>query len=89
MSSTNHLTGMANDIAAYFAAEPDHAAAVEAMVLHLQRFWEPRMRLRIVEHVRGGGDDLAPLAHEAIVELGKRLGETPPPPRPQGGGDAG
>lgn len=84
------LVDMANDIAAYFQAEPDHAAAVEGMVLHLQRFWEPGMRVRIVRHLREGhADALAPLAREAVGELARRLDETPPPPLPQGGGDAG
>ena len=38
------LVKMANQIAAFFAAEPDRKAAVEGVAGHLKRFWEPRMR---------------------------------------------
>lgn len=82
--NAQRLVEMANDIAAYFQVEPDRAAAVEAMVMHLQRFWEPRMRAQIVSHVRGGGDGLLPLAREAVTELGHRLDQGQP--KPQGGG---
>lgn len=80
---------MVNDMASYFEAEPDRALAVEGMVLHMQRFWEPRMRLQIVLYLRGGGTVMVPLACEAVAELGTRLDETPTPPNPEGGGDAG
>ena len=36
---------MANDIAANQAADPDNAVGV--ITLHLQRFWDPRMRAQI------------------------------------------
>lgn len=87
--NTERLAEMVNHIAANFVAEPDHAVAVETMVVHLQRFWEPRMRHQIVMHQRAGHGGLVPLADEVIVELGRRLDQTPPPPIPKGGGDAG
>lgn len=87
--NAERLVDMANDIAAYFQAEPDRAAAIESMVLHLQRFWEPRMRQQIVAFARTDNSTLAPLAQEAVAELARRLDQTPTPPRPQGGGDAG
>ena len=82
------LVEMANDIAANLSAYPGHADAVEAMVLHLQRFWEPAMRERIVRHLRDGADELDPLARDAVAELAKRLDEPPPPTR-RGASDAG
>ncbi len=72
MSRTAILVQMANDIADYFAAEPDHAQGVEGVLGHLQRFWDPRMRRKLAEHVRStGGGDLSPLAREAALRLGK------------------
>lgn len=86
----HRLAEMVNDIAAYFQAEPDRGAALEDMVLHLQRFWEPRMREQIVRHLQSGGDHgLVPLAREAVAELATRSGRLPTPPQPEGGGDAG
>jgi len=38
------LIRMANDIAAFFAAEPDRKVAVTGVANHIVRFWEPRMR---------------------------------------------
>jgi len=86
--NAERLAEMANDIARYFDAEPDRDAAIDGMVVHLQRFWEPRMREQIVRHLRAGGEFL-PLARDAVAELARRLDETPSPPKPQGGGDAG
>ncbi|MEZ0472517.1 formate dehydrogenase subunit delta [Luteimonas salinilitoris] len=80
--NAERLAEMANDIAAYFRSEPDHAAAVAGMVMHLQRFWEPRMRVQIVRHLQDGAGDLDPLAREAVAELGRQAG---PAPAGQGG----
>ena len=67
--NTERLVQMANDIAAYFAAEPDHAEAVAGVAIHLKRFWDPSMRRQIVAHERSGGAGLAPLAREGVVRL--------------------
>jgi formate dehydrogenase subunit delta len=60
------LVTMANDISNYFAAEPDHAAAVEGIRDHLTKFWDPAMRRQLKAHVTAGGNDLHPLAREAV-----------------------
>ena len=73
-SDSEILVDMANDIAAYFATQPDHGEAVQEMLTHLKKFWEPRMRRKIVQQVReGGAADLSPLARDVIVELGKSI----------------
>lgn len=82
------LVDMANDIAANLAANPDRAAAVETMVVHLQRFWEPGMRQAIVRHLHAGGDGLGQLARDAIAALSSRL-EQSAPPTARGASDAG
>ena len=42
--NVEHLIQMANQIGAYFSAEPDRAAARAEVAEHLARFWEKRMR---------------------------------------------
>lgn len=72
--NAERLVAMANDIANFFAAEPDRQVAVDGVVSHLKRFWEPRMRKQIVAHVvSGGGDGLSELARAAIVKLAGTL----------------
>lgn len=76
--NVTRLAEMANDIAHYFDAEPDHAAAIDSMVLHLQRFWEPRMREQIVLYLQeNDGAGLSSFARESIAELARRS-HTPP-----------
>jgi formate dehydrogenase subunit delta len=63
----HHLVHMANQIGAFFQAEPDRAAALEGIAGHLRRFWDPRMRRQILawldEH---GGEGLTEIVAEAI-----------------------
>ena len=63
------LVTLANDIAAFYAAWDDPAAAATEMTSHLRRFWEPRMRRALVAHVQGGGEGLVPLARAAALAL--------------------
>jgi formate dehydrogenase subunit delta len=63
------LVGMANDIAAFFDAEPDKAVAAEGVRFHLTRFWDPRMRREIAAHVKEGGAGLSPTAKSAVELL--------------------
>ena len=63
------LVAMANDIAAFFDAEPDKAVAAEGVRFHISRFWEPRMRRAIIAHVDNGGAGLAPTAMAAVRKL--------------------
>jgi formate dehydrogenase subunit delta len=63
------LVAMANDIAAFFDAEPDKAVAAEGVRFHLTRFWDPRMRREIVAHVGAGGAGLSPTARAAVAML--------------------
>jgi formate dehydrogenase subunit delta len=64
-----HLVRMANDIGAFFAAEPDEAA--RNIHAHLKRFWDPRMRAQIVEHLQAGGEGLAASVKVAVAMLEK------------------
>ena len=61
------LVRMANQIADFFASGTDHRAAVEGVAGHLQKFWEPRMRKKILAMVDAGTTDgMAPLVLEAL-----------------------
>ncbi|MFN0315818.1 MAG: formate dehydrogenase subunit delta [Burkholderiales bacterium] len=68
-----HLYKMANQIGAFFAAEPDRAAAMEGVANHLKRFWDPRMRKQIVQMVDERHAGLQPLVEEAIRVHRERL----------------
>lgn len=69
-SSTEHLIEMANDIGNYFIAEPDPAAARAGIRQHIERFWEPRMRRRLLIHlVDAHGEGLAPLVRDALIGM--------------------
>ena len=63
------LVRMANDIARFYEAEPDHQEAVGSVKTHLRRFWDPRMRREILQHLESGGSGLSELAREALELL--------------------
>jgi formate dehydrogenase subunit delta len=67
--SVEHLVKMANQIEAFFRAEPDRALAIAGIENHLRKFWEPRMRQAILRYVEAGGEGLGALAAEAIRRL--------------------
>ena len=68
------LVKMANEIAAFFAAEPERKVALEGIASHLKRFWEPRMRREIFAVLDQGGQGMsehvvaALKAHRAKLE---------------------
>jgi formate dehydrogenase subunit delta len=62
------LVYMANQIAAFFATQP-HGSAASDMEFHIRKFWDPRMRAKILAVMADGGAGLAPLAREAIGRL--------------------
>ena len=64
----DHLVTMANQIADFFAAYPE-AEAVEGVAGHIRKFWEPRMRAALAEHLAAGGDGLSPLARQGAEQL--------------------
>jgi formate dehydrogenase subunit delta len=58
----------ANQIALFFAAYP-HDEAVDGILDHLKRFWEPRMRRQISDYVANDGANLHALVLEAVARL--------------------
>lgn len=63
---TARLVRMANDIAQFFASESAPADAAQQVAAHLTKFWDPRMRREIIQHLRGGGAGLSALARDAV-----------------------
>ena len=68
--SPDKLVYMANQIGKFFASQRADQA-VAGITDHLQKYWDPRMRATILEHLANGGQGLDPLAREAVERLGK------------------
>jgi formate dehydrogenase subunit delta len=63
----DHLIRMANQIGAFFEAMPDRTEALEGIAQHIKRFWEPRMRRQLMEHIDNEGSaELTSMVAEAI-----------------------
>lgn len=67
-SPAEKLVKMANEIGYFFAAQR-HSDAVAGTATHLKKFWDPRMRRKILEHVEQGGAGLDPVPLEAVKTL--------------------
>jgi formate dehydrogenase subunit delta len=64
------LVRMVNDISNFFGSEEDQEVAASGVVGHITKFWNPRMRKQLVEHVYEAGDgDLSELAQLAVRKL--------------------
>ena len=73
---TQNLIKMANQIGDFFGAWPDQDQARAEVAGHLRRFWDPRMRRQLCDHVRAtGGTGLTEIVIAAVAEL-----EPAPPP---------
>ncbi|MBD3635537.1 MAG: formate dehydrogenase subunit delta [Methylophaga sp.] len=62
------LIRMSNQIAANNSAYP-HDEAAERVANHIQRFWARSMKNLIIEHQQSAGDELSPIAREAVAIL--------------------
>jgi formate dehydrogenase subunit delta len=73
-----NLIKMANQIGDFFGAWPDQDQARAEVAGHLRRFWDPRMRRQLCDHVRAtGGTGLTKIVIAAVAEL-----DPAPPPAP-------
>lgn len=78
--SLDNLVRMANRIGDFFRYQPDHAAGVEGVASHIEKFWEPRMRRQILdflaaspEGVTEGGTVMHDIVREALSVNRSRL----------------
>lgn len=67
-SSPDRLVYMANQIGKFFIAQHREAAPA-AIAEHLTKFWEPRMRSAIVDHLAEGGAGLDAPVRAAVEKL--------------------
>ena len=69
--STDNLIKMANQIAQYFASQPDQEQAVLSVRNHLQMFWAPSMRKELLAwQTENHGENLHPLVQAAVTGAG-------------------
>lgn len=74
-----NLIRMANRIGDFFEAMPDRAEAAEGVANHIQKFWEPRMRLQLLDFLSEHPDGriealrLHPLVLETVTAQRARL----------------
>lgn len=62
------MVHLANQIGRYFSAYPQGRAR-DGVLGHIQSFWEPRMRVQLVDYAAAGGDGLHPLVQWAAEQL--------------------
>lgn len=67
-----NLIRMANRIGDFFDAMPDRPEAIDGIASHIQKFWEPRMRVELLafldRHPDGADGELrlSPIVLEAV-----------------------
>ena len=66
--SADKLARMANQIATFMQTKP-HAEGVAGCALHINDFWEPRMRRQLFALLDAGGTGLHPLVIEAAPSI--------------------
>ncbi len=67
-SGPDKLVYMANQIGKFFKAQGDENV-VKGVSEHIKKFWDPRMRSKIYEHLDQGGAGLDPHVKTAIESL--------------------
>jgi formate dehydrogenase subunit delta len=67
-NSVDKLVKMANQIGKFFSAQK-HSDAAAGTAEHLKKFWDPRMRTAITDHVNQGGGGLDPVPLAAVKSL--------------------
>ncbi len=63
--SPEKMIRMANQIATFFETKP-HDEGVAGVADHFTKFWEPRMRRQLLDHIAAGGAGLRPLVIDAL-----------------------
>jgi formate dehydrogenase subunit delta len=66
--AVDRLVYMANQIGKFFVSQGTEEA-VAGTADHLHKFWDPRMRKQILDHVAQGGEGLDPLVKQAVEQL--------------------
>ena len=71
----DNLIDMANRIGEFFDSLPDQHEATDCIADHIRRFWEPRMRLAILNSLDNPEASAAmePIVREALIEHREEL----------------
>jgi formate dehydrogenase subunit delta len=86
--SGEHLVQMANDIGNFFRSEPERKNGIAGIANHIAKFWTPRMRQKLLDHLKQHGEsELDELPREALKLLATQSPASRPREAP--GGDAG
>jgi formate dehydrogenase subunit delta len=86
--SAEHLVKMANDIGDFFRSEPERKDGVAGIANHIAKFWTPRMRQKLLDHLKEHGEtELDELPRDALKLLATQPAAVHP--REPAGGDAG
>ena len=79
MNQIDQLIRLANRIGNFFDSLPNREEGLEGVANHIQKFWEPRMRIRMLEFLaehpdgKTANEALNPLTLAAITENKERL----------------
>jgi formate dehydrogenase subunit delta len=74
-SSNDTLVRMANQIADFFKIQSADLA-VAGTADHIRKFWDPRMRAMMTQHLAHGGAGLNPIALKAAQQVCQPAGKT-------------
>lgn len=67
--NVNHLIRSANRIGGFFEALPDRNEGLEGIVDHIKKFWEPRMRIALLNFLEAHPDGKSPDAALSDIVL--------------------
>ena len=79
MNNIDHLIRLANRIGSFFESLPDRAEGIEGIANHIQKFWEPRMRIALLRFLetqpdgQSGQAGLSGIVLSAITQNKERL----------------
>ena len=74
-STSDHLVKMANQIGDFFSSQR-HVDGAAGVADHIKKFWDPRMRAGIMDHVAHGGAGLNPIVLDALKLLANPHGDS-------------
>jgi formate dehydrogenase subunit delta len=84
LNNIDHLVRLANRIGTFFEAMPDRTEGLEGIANHIQKFWEPRMRVAMLEFLEkhpDGSTGSAALSDIALTAITQNKGRLRPRPR--------
>ncbi|MGE7369653.1 formate dehydrogenase subunit delta [Neorhizobium sp. NPDC001467] len=80
------LIRMANQIGIFFMSQPKNTQ-IEGVAQHINRFWAPRMRRQLFNHIENGGDGLLAVVKDASALIRRTGCDDEAPDHSQSPGD--